>query len=149
MGILPRERFLARLTAELDQARRVGNALTVAFMKMDLGAAPDQAGALSARAVAVLRRALRQVDLLGRSDDGTFLISLAETDERAGVSTLERLRRAVTEGAGGSRRKLGVSAGVAQFRPARHGAAEELLQEAEAALYAAISEGGDCTATAP
>lgn len=149
MGILPRDRFLLRLGAELDQARRDGSALTVAFMKMDLGRIPDQAGSLAARAVAVLRHALRQVDLLGRSDATTFLILLAETDERAGVTTLERLRRAVMEGVGGARRSLSISAGVAQFRPARHTAAEELLQEAEAALYAAISEGGDCTATAP
>jgi GGDEF domain-containing protein len=77
------------------------------------------------------------------------VLLLAETEERAAMAIIERLRRAAGESASSPTTRVRTTAGLAQYRPGRHLGAEELLQEAEAALYAAISEGGDCTATAP
>jgi len=148
-GILPRDRFLARLSREIDPSRRTGASLAVALMRLETTAPePSQAVVLS-RAILALRRALRQIDSLGRHDHGSFLILLAETEERMAVATLERLRKTLVDAAGGPPGTVRVTAGVAQFRPARHTAAVELLEEAEAALFAALAEGGDCTATAP
>ena len=77
------------------------------------------------------------------------MLLLAETDERAAMTIIERLRRTAGETAGARPGRARTTAGLAQYRPGRHLATDELLHEAEAALYAAVSEGGDCTATAP
>ena len=103
----------------------------------------------AAHAVASLRRGLRQIDLLARYDPETFALLLAETDERAAMTIIERLRRTVTQSGASRPGRARTTAGLAQYRPGRHLSADELLGEAEAALYAAVSEGGDCTATAP
>ncbi len=147
-GLLPYDRFTVALGREMDRSRRSSAPLTVALLRIDGGdtvPASEQAMSLAAR---VLRRSLRQVDLLARRADGTFAVLLADTEERAAMSTLDRLRRAIADGAAGSRRPV-TSAGVAQYRPGRHSGPAELLAEAEGALYAALSEGGDATATAP
>lgn len=147
-GLLTYDRFTAALGREMDRSRRSTTPLTVALLRVD-GADPlparDQGGSPAAK---VLRRSLRQVDLLARRSDGTFALLLADTEERAAMITLDRLRRAIVESAAGSRRPV-TTAGVAQYRPSRHSGPAELLAEAEGALYAAMSEGGDATATAP
>jgi diguanylate cyclase (GGDEF)-like protein len=148
-GLMPRERFNDRLSGELQRVRRTGSQLAVALLRLTV---PDEAGErekLTADAVAGLRRALRQIDLLARYDRETLVLLLAETEERAAMAIIERLRRAAGESASSPTTRVRTTAGLAQYRPGRHLGAEELLQEAEAALYAAISEGGDCTATAP
>mgnify|MGYP000094316437 CR=1 FL=1 len=147
-GLLTYDRFIAALGREMDRSRRSTTPLTVALLRVE-GAEPAPAGDYGASPAArVLRRSLRQVDLLARRGDGTFALLLADTEERAAMTTLDRLRRAIVESAAGSRRPA-TSAGVAQYRPTRHSSPAELLAEAEGALYAAMSEGGNATATAP
>lgn len=148
-GLIPRDRFSDRLTSEIERTRRAGNSLSVALFRLQ--GRPEDTGVdqLVARAVPVMRRALRQIDLLARFDRDTFALLLAETEERAAMTIVERLRRTVSESTPSGQARPRTTAGVAQYRSNRHGSAEELLEEAEAALYAAISEGGDCTATAP
>jgi GGDEF domain-containing protein len=149
VGVLSRDRFFARLATEIDRTSRGSQTLALALMRIDLHAPHEQEVALLATTILVLRRALRQIDLLGRHDHLTFAILLAETDERTAVGALERLRRAVSDGLGLDRAGVRVSAGVTQYRASREPGPRDLLGEAEAALFAAISEGGDCTATAP
>jgi GGDEF domain-containing protein len=129
-GLISKDRFSARLRIELLE--RTGDR-----------------DALLLQAVEALRRALRQIDLLARYDPETFALLLAETEERGAIATLERLRHVVAEELLGSQARARTTAGVVQFRAGRHTGAEDLLAEAEAALYAALSEGGDCTTTAP
>ena len=74
---------------------------------------------------------------------------LADTEERGAIATLERLRHAVVEALHGGGVRPRTTAGVVQYRAGRHPGADEVVAEAEAALYAALSEGGDCTTTAP
>ena len=148
-GLMPRERFIDRLSAELQRVRRTGSQLAVALLRLTVADDAGEREQSTANAVTGLRRALRQIDLLARYDDETLVLLLAETEERAAMAIIERLRRAAGERAGAGAVSVRTTAGLAQYRPGRHLGAEELLQEAEAALYAAISEGGNCTATAP
>ena len=148
-GVLSRDRFSSRLVAEIDRGSRANGTFALALLRIELRVPHNEETSLLSAAVLTLRRALRQIDLLGRHDHVTFAVMLAESDERAAVATLERLRRSVADTLGLERSVVRVSAGVAQYRPARQHSARELLAEAEAALFAAISEGGDCTATAP
>ena len=148
-ALMSRERFTDRLGAELLRARRSGSPLAVALLRLTVAEAAGEREQPAAEAVANLRRALRQIDLLARYDGETFALLLAETDERAAMSIIERLRRTAAQGVSLQPGRARTTGGLAQYRPGRHLSAEELLREAEAALYAAVSEGGDCTATAP
>jgi diguanylate cyclase (GGDEF)-like protein len=148
-GVMPRDRFTDRINGEMQRARRSGFPLTVAVLRLTTTDPTGESDTFVGRAISGLRRSLRQIDLLARFDQESFALFLAETEERAATTILERLRRTVNEGAGTGRARTRLTAGVAQYRAGRHLSADELLQEAEAALYAAISEGGDCTATAP
>ena len=148
-ALMSRERFTDRLGAELLRARRSGSPLAVALLRLTVAEASGERDQPAVEAVASLRRALRQIDLLARYDGETFALLLAETDERAAMTIIERLRRADGQSVSVQPGRARTTAGLAQYRPGRHLSAEELLREAEAALYAAVSEGGDCTATAP
>ena len=148
-GLMSRERFHDRLGSELLRARRGGSPLTVALLRLTVADPGGERDQPAAEAVANLRRGLRQIDLLARYDSETFALLLAETDERAAMSIIERLRRTAAQSVGARAGRARTTAGLAQYRPGRHLSAEELLREAEAALYAAVSEGGDGTATAP
>jgi GGDEF domain-containing protein len=90
---------------------------------------------------------LRHCDLLARYSRETVAILLDEQDEREALAYVERVRRALRQLP--DRLLLRPTAGLAAFKPGRYATAEELVKAAEAALYAARSEGGDCTATAP
>ncbi len=147
-GLSTLERFTAALGREMDRSRRSFAPLTVALLRVT-GDGPLATGeSVGSVAAKVLRRSLRQVDLVARRPDDTFAILLADTDERAAMATLDRLRRAIADTLGASHHPTTV-AGVAQYRPSRHALPAELLAEAEGALYAAMNEGGNATATAP
>ncbi|MGE5236587.1 MAG: diguanylate cyclase domain-containing protein [Acidobacteriota bacterium] len=148
-GLIPRDRFVDRLSLELERSRRARAPVSVALLRLGARAEDTAVDQLASRAVPLMRRGLRQIDLLARYDRETFALLLADTEERGAMAILERLRRSVADGNPGGHAHVPTTAGVAQFRPNRHVATEELLEEAEAALYAALSEGGDCTATAP
>ena len=94
-----------------------------------------------------VRRHVRHCDLLARYSRETLAVVFEGVEEREALGQVERLRRALRQLPGAY--LLRPSAGLAAFRPSRYGTAEELLKAAEAALYAARSEGGDTTATAP
>ena len=149
-GLMPRDRFVDRLGSEMARARRTNDPLGIALLRLSSGETSSDHELDRARAINVLRRALRQIDVLARYDHDTYAVLLTDTAEPGSVAIIERLRRAMAEGpVPGGPPKLCTSAGVTQYRPSRHGAAEDLLAETEAALYAAVNEGGNCTATAP
>ena len=148
-GLISRDRFLARLRDELTRSRRTGSPAAVALLRIEVPERTRERDQTRLVAIEALRRALRQIDLLARYDPDTLAVLLAETEERGAIVTLERLRHTVAESLQGSQVRTRTTAGVVQYRPGRHSGAEEVLAEAEAALYAALSEGGDCTTTAP
>lgn len=148
-GLISRDRFLTRLREELLRSRRTGSLSTVALLRIEIPDHAPRRDDLRVAAVEALRRALRQVDLLARFDRDTLIVMLADTEERGAIATLERLRHAVVEALHGGGVRPRTTAGVVQYRAGRHPGADEVVAEAEAALYAALSEGGDCTTTAP
>lgn len=148
-GLISRDRFVDRLRDELVRCRRTGSPAAAALLRIELPERTAERDQVGLTAIEALRRALRQIDLLARYDPDTLAVLLADTEERGAIATLERLRHTVAEGVAGPQVRPRTTAGVVQYRPGRHTSAEELLAEAEAALYAALSEGGDCTTTAP
>jgi diguanylate cyclase (GGDEF)-like protein len=148
-GLISRDRFVARLRDELVRSRRTGSPAAAALLRIEVPERAQNREQVRLAAVEALRRALRQIDLLARYDPDTLAILLAQTEERGAIATLERLRHTIAEGLQGPQVRVRTTAGVVQYRPGRHTGPEELLAEAEAALYAALSEGGDCTTTAP
>lgn len=149
-GLLPRGRFAALLAGEMERSRESTTPFSIALLRVDSSETGEEEKAqLNARTAQSLRRVLRQIDMVGRYSPDTFVILLAETEERSAMATVERLRRATAEARPAGRARLRAAAGVAQYRRIRHATARDLLAEAEAALYAALNEGGDCTATAP
>lgn len=97
--------------------------------------------------VSRLRIHLRHCDLLARYSRETVAILLDAQDEREALAYVERVRRALRQLP--DRFLLRPTVGLAAFKAGRYATAEELVKAAEAALYAARAEGGDCTATAP
>lgn len=97
--------------------------------------------------VSHLRLHLRHCDLLARYSRETVAILLDNQDEREALAFLERVRRALRQLP--DRFLLRPTVGLAAFKAGRYATAEELVKAADAALYAARAEGGDCTATAP
>jgi GGDEF domain-containing protein len=150
-GLIPRERFIRRLGGEVERSRKAETPLTVALLRLSFespgGDSNEHAG--TGMAAAILRRSLRHIDSLGSHEPGSFAILLVDTEERAALVTLERLRRAIVDAVPRGHLRPVVTGAVAEYRPTRHHSAGELLTAAEAALYAALSEGGDCTAAAP
>jgi GGDEF domain-containing protein len=148
-GLISHDRFVTRVREELLRSRRNGSPATVALLRIEIPEQAPRRDDLRIAAVDALRRALRQIDLLARYDRDTMVLLLSDTEERGAIATLERLRHAVAEALQASAVRPRTTAGVVQYRPGRHPGAGEVIAEAEAALYAALSEGGDCTTTAP
>ncbi|GBC79845.1 hypothetical protein HRbin09_01072 [bacterium HR09] len=94
-----------------------------------------------------LRLHLRHCDLLARYSRETVAILFDAHDEREALAYVERVRRALRQLP--DRFLLRPTVGLAACKAGRYSTAEELVKAAEAALYAARAEGGDCTATAP
>jgi diguanylate cyclase (GGDEF)-like protein len=149
-GLMNRDHFADRLGLEMERSRRTGHALATALIRINLSESSPDLDRDRERALAIMRRSLRQIDTLARYDQETYAVVLVDTDERAAMAIIERLRVSVSEGTpGAGQARIRTAAGVAQYRAARHSYCPDLVLEAEAALYAALSEGGNCTATAP
>lgn len=148
-GLLSPERFQRRLKEEMERARRNGALFSVVLLRLSMLREPARADTLFEAAGAALRCALRQIDAAATLRPDTFAVLLADADERTAVLAVERLRLAVLSSLPSGAFHAGIAAGVAQFRQGRYEVARELLDEAEAALYAATVEGPNATATTP
>jgi diguanylate cyclase (GGDEF)-like protein len=149
-GLINRDRLVDRLSMEMERSRRTGHPFATALIRINLSESSPDLERDRERAIAIMRRSLRQIDILARYDEETYGVVLVDTDERSAMGIIERLRASVSEGASSAGHgRVRTAAGVAQYRTARHIYYHDLMQEAEAALYAALSESGNCTATAP
>jgi diguanylate cyclase (GGDEF)-like protein len=92
----------------------------------------------------LLRAQLRATDVAGRYGGEEFLILLAQNGTRGGEVLSERWRRAVEgaafRGLAGEEIRVTISLGVAS-RTSRHASPEDLIAEADAALYRAKEAG--------
>ena len=150
--------FCEALDAELARVRRYGGCTTLVMLDLDrFKAFNDRHGhAAGNRVLSAVGRAIayekRDADTAARfgGEEFAMLVSGRTMD---GVIVAERVRHAIADLAGGglradlAREMITASAGVATF-PVDARDAEELIELADRALYAAKHRGRDCIVTA-
>jgi diguanylate cyclase (GGDEF)-like protein len=150
-GLANRRAFLSRLEQEVKRARRYGTPLACIMVDLDhLKPVNDRFGhpagdrAISSLA-AVLRGELRETDFGARYGGDEFVMLLPHTTAGEGRALAERICERLPEAgfeAGGQRIDIQASFGVAELPPGSPGeAAEGLVRNADAALYAAKRSG--------
>jgi diguanylate cyclase (GGDEF)-like protein len=154
-GLVNRRRFLGALQAEIERARRLGSRLTVVIADLDdfkrvNDAFGHHAGDDVLRSFADLVRShVRDVDVPGRLGGEEFAILLPGTGSVDAVSVAERMRHSlsVIPIFVGEERTVRVTSsfGVAELAPGQSG--DDLMREADAALYRAKAEGKNRVAT--
>lgn len=148
-GVAARRHLLERLEDEVDRSRRMG--LKLSFLMIDVDnfklfndVYGHLVGDVVLREVAdTIKRNIREVDLVGRYGGEEFGVFLIETDESGAFYVAERIRRAVAERAYRAYNedlKVTVSVGCATF-PGVVESAQQLIDEADAAMYTAKAEG--------
>jgi diguanylate cyclase (GGDEF)-like protein/PAS domain S-box-containing protein len=150
-GLFNRRRFEEELARELAAAERYDARVAVLAIDLDefkyindsLGhSAGDE---LIAMVGQVLGGRLRRSDVLARLGGDEFAVILPRIDERAALEVAENLLEAVTQvdlaAFGGRGGKVSASVGLALFDGSAHLTAEELLVEADIAMYDAKEAG--------
>jgi diguanylate cyclase (GGDEF)-like protein len=147
-GVANRNGFNARLDAALTTARREGTNLALLALDLDsFKAVNDTMGheagdQLLTQSVQRMRAIARETDIVGRLGGDEFALVLPSGDSAAAEQVAERLLAAIREPytllEGPAR--IGVSIGIAIY-PADGGTAEQLLRNADSALYRAKAGG--------
>ena len=151
-GLFNRRRFTEELELELARSRRLHETGAVLFLDLDgfkfvndtLGhAAGDE---LIARVGGLLRQAVRETDTLARMGGDEFALLLTRCDRKSAVAVAEKLLEALRrDGLAGTERRgrLSSSIGIALFVGDEVISADELVVEADIAMYEAKDEGKD------
>ena len=150
-GLYNRKRFMEELSREIASGRRNGMEGAVLVLGLDRFSEINtefghMAGDdLLAKVASVLRRRLRDTDTLARIGGDQFAMILpgCEADAAEGVATqlIEALTAGATIAAGDIERHAAGSIGVALFGPIERRAGDEILLEAELAMYRAKADG--------
>jgi len=148
-GLVNRRRFMDALQSEIERARRFGSQLTVVLADLDdfkrvNDAFGHHAGDDVLRSFADLVRShVRDVDVPGRIGGEEFAILLPETGKADAASVAERMRHSLSlvsiMVAEDETVHVTSSFGIAEFAPGQSG--DDLMREADAALYRAKAEG--------
>ncbi len=141
--------ILELLERVLGRSRREGSCLGVAVADIDFcKSVNDRLGHIAGDSVLreVARRMssrMRPYDLIGRYGGEEFLVILPGCDAEAALSLADRLCEQVRSEivVQGRRVSVTISIGVACWRPGVVKSTEQLIREADAALYAAKSQG--------
>jgi len=151
-GLWNRTAIFDILQNELARSRRSGEPLIVLMADLD-GFRPvndrfgHQAGDAVLRQVATrMRAAVRRYDSVGRYGGEEFLIVLPSCELVGGLALAERIRRAIGAEcfrAGDVEIRLTCSLGAACASPPAIPPADDLVREADAALYRAKHQGRD------
>jgi diguanylate cyclase (GGDEF)-like protein len=118
------------------------------FQKFNEARGPEQADILLAKVAGVLRRNLREIDVVCRYGGEEFLIILSETDGLQAKIAAERLRASIAETDMGVSLPITVSMGLATY-PKDADSPQLVIEEAEEALRAAQASGGNRVSLAP
>ena len=152
-GLFNRRRFREELDRELAVAHRYETGGAVLALDLDhfkyindsLGhAAGDE---LICRVAAVFRERLRSTDVIARLGGDEFGVILPHTDEHRARAVADGLLTAVRSEIPIVGRRVTVSIGIAPFQNAGGMTGEELLVEADIAMYDAKEAGRDLVAT--
>jgi diguanylate cyclase (GGDEF)-like protein len=148
-GLVNRRRFIDALQSEIERALRFGSKLTVVLADLDdfkrvNDAFGHHAGDEVLRSFADLVRShVRDVDVPGRIGGEEFAILLPETGSADAVSVAERMRHSLSLVsilvADDQTVRVTSSFGVAEFAAGQSG--DDLMKEADAALYRAKAKG--------
>ena len=143
---LRNDRYMLRRVAEaVRQSRRHDSPLSCLLVGLDkLGETREKLGGAASEAMIVaaadkLRHAIRDTDLLSRYGHDEFLILTPLTTTQGAVAAARRLRGVMvghTVDFDGRALPLGISVGVASFRPEMAGAIELIQLVAEALAQA-------------
>jgi diguanylate cyclase (GGDEF)-like protein len=155
-GLLNRLATLTVLAAEVERANRYERPLSVALIDIDhFKRVNDSHGhavgdEVLRHVASVLRDNVRAADVIGRYGGEEFLLLMPETDVDGGLTSGENLRRVVgrtqlSVKAAGHELEIGVaiSVGVTGHAGRRSVDVDQLLREADAALYDAKEGGRD------
>jgi diguanylate cyclase (GGDEF)-like protein len=154
-GLPNRRHFDTVLNAEFNRAMRAGTSLALVMIDVDyfkpyndIYGHPGGDECLRRIGAAVSGARQRAGDLAARYGGEELAVLLPRTDLAGALAVAEKIRQAVNglhiPHAGNPARIVTISAGVAAFVPTRGGrAAQDLLAAADAALYAAKSNGRD------
>lgn len=151
-GLLNRRGFDERFAEELARAARSGESLALVMIDCDgLQAINDRDGyEVGDRALqhlaACVRNGKRLTDVAARVGGDEFALVLTDLDAEGAAIVAERIRESVAAGFPHSECRLTASFGIAVYPAQRRPA--ELVSAADAALYRAKREGGDCTRVA-
>jgi diguanylate cyclase (GGDEF)-like protein/PAS domain S-box-containing protein len=153
-GLFNRRRFEEELTRELASAERYESRVAVLTIDLDdFKYINDSLGhsigdELITRVGHAVRERLRRTDVLARLGGDEFAVIVPRVDEDGALEVAESLLEAIggvdlvgLGGRGGGR--VSASIGVAMFDAASHLSAEELLVEADIAMYDAKEAGRD------
>lgn len=148
----------AALGAEIDRSHRYGHPLSFAMLDIDFfkdyndNHGHSQGNVVLQKVAQIVKDQSRAVDLVFRYGGEEFCVVLPETEKEEACLVAQRIRAKVeTEPFGGEalqpNGKITVSIGVATY-PADAGAADELIDKADEALYKAKDGGRNSVVTA-
>lgn len=146
-GIFNRRFFELRIAEEIERARRFGIGLGVVMLDIDqFKRLNDEFGHLLGDEVlrqvsSILQQQVRKIDVVCRYGGEEFAILLSQTSSEQAVAVAEKLRRIVENWEfPGVPRPVTISAGAANY-PENGTTRDELVQAADAGLYAAKQAG--------
>lgn len=148
-GLLKHSRIKDQVDAELSRATRTGENLSVVMLDLDHFKRVNDtyghaAGDKVIKAVAhLLRQRLRKTDAVGRYGGEEFVAVLPRCSSEEAQALMEDVRQRlgdITFTVDQRSFNVSLSAGIAAYRPGVE-RAEQLLQEADSALYRAKAEG--------
>lgn len=145
-GAFTRRHLDEVLATEISRASRSGHGFGVLLCDLDrFKSVNDQFGhragdKLLIQTVALLKKKIRKIDVLGRWGGEEFLVVVPEiNDLEHGMAAAEKLRAAIETEAFGAVGQRTASFGVAVYRPGE--SAEQLVERADQALYRAKAGG--------
>ena len=154
-GISNRRHFAEMATREIELAQRHGRKLSVAMLDLDLFKGVNDTyghacGDTVLRSVVeAMAGVLRSADTSGRMGGEEFALLLPETELKAGVAVVERIRERIAGQVfnwDGTEFKVTASIGISAWNPDEP-TIEPTLERADKALYAAKTQGRNCVVT--
>jgi diguanylate cyclase (GGDEF)-like protein len=152
-GLFNRRFFLDRIEREMQFAQRSGQPVSLVMIDLDrLKRINDTHGHIVGDAVlrhvgATLKAVLRNVDVSARYGGEEFVVVLPYTDQPGALLAAERIRVAVSARPFPPVGRVTASFGVATF-PGTASTTEELIEQADRAMYVAKNGGRDRVALA-